>query len=52
MITGASWFIWFHLAKRLLDEGYNVIWFDNENDYYYVALKVDRRKILESEEKY
>ena len=52
MITGASWFIWFHLAKRLLDEGYNVIWFDNENDYYDVALKVDRRKILESYDNY
>lgn len=47
LITGSSWFIWFHLAKRLLDEWNNVIWFDNENDYYDVTLKQARRKQLE-----
>lgn len=47
LVTGSSWFIWFHLAKRLLDEWNNVIWFDNENDYYDVTLKQARRKQLE-----
>ncbi|HKL44523.1 MAG TPA: NAD-dependent epimerase/dehydratase family protein [Candidatus Absconditabacterales bacterium] len=47
LITGTSGFIGFHLAKRLLEEGRNIIGFDNENDYYDVNLKVARRNILE-----
>lgn len=47
LITGSSWFIWFHLSKRLLDEWNNIIWFDNENDYYDVSLKLARRNLLE-----
>jgi len=48
LITWISWFIWFHLAKRLLTEWQTkVIWFDNENDYYDVNLKVARRNELE-----
>jgi len=47
LITWTSGFIWFHLAKRLLEEWRNIIWFDNENDYYDVNLKVARRNILE-----
>lgn len=47
LITWTSWFIWFHLAKRLLDEWNQVIWFDNENDYYDISLKHARRKQLE-----
>lgn len=46
LITGSSWFIWFHLAKRLLEEWFCVIWFDNENNYYDVKLKIARRNIL------
>lgn len=48
LITWTSWFIGFHLAKRLLEEwNTKIIWFDNENDYYDVNLKILRRKILE-----
>lgn len=47
LITGTSGFIGFHVAKKLLDEGYKIIGFDNENDYYDVNLKIARRKILE-----
>ena len=47
LITWTSWFIWFHLAKKLLDEWKQIIWFDNENDYYDVNLKHARREQLE-----
>lgn len=47
LITGTSGFIWFHTAKKLLEEWKSVIWFDNENDYYDVNLKIARRNILE-----
>jgi len=48
LITWTSWFIGFHLAKKLLEEWKtNVIWFDNENDYYDVNLKLARKDILE-----
>lgn len=46
-ITGAAGFIGFHLAKRLLDEGCNVIGLDNLNNYYDVNLKKARLAIIE-----
>jgi UDP-glucuronate 4-epimerase len=48
LITWSSWFIWFHLSKKLLKKWINILWFDNENDYYDIKLKQDRRNILES----
>ena len=48
LVTWSSWFIWFHLTKKLLENWINVLWFDNENNYYDVSLKTDRRKILET----
>ncbi len=47
LITGTSGFIGFHLATRLLKEWNKVVWIDNENDYYDVQLKKDRRAELE-----
>ncbi len=48
LITWTSWFIWFHLAKKFLEKwNIKIIWFDCENDYYDVNLKLARRKILE-----
>lgn len=47
LLTGSSGFIGFHTAQRLLKEGFFVIWYDNENDYYDVNLKLSRRTILE-----
>ncbi len=48
LITGAAGFIGFHLAKRLLDDGKDVIGLDNLNDYYDVSLKRDRLAQLTS----
>ena len=47
LITGGAGFIGFHLTKRLLAEGADVIGFDNLNDYYDVQLKEDRLQILQ-----
>lgn len=49
LVTGLAGFIGFHVAKRLLDEGYEVIGLDNLNDYYDVQLKIDRLKELQVE---
>ncbi len=46
-MTGAAGFIGMHSAKKLLDEGHEVIGIDNLNDYYDVTLKEDRLKLLE-----
>lgn len=42
LITGVAGFIGYHLAKRLLDDGFTVIGFDNLNSYYDVRLKKSR----------
>jgi len=47
LITWTSWFIWFHLAKKLLDRWDDVVWIDCENDYYDQTIKYARRDILE-----
>ena len=46
LVTGSAGFIGFHLSKKYLENGYNVIGIDNMNDYYSVKLKEDRNKIL------
>jgi UDP-glucuronate 4-epimerase len=47
LVTGAAGFIGFHLTKRLLDRGDQVVGLDNLNDYYDVQLKRDRLAQLE-----
>ncbi len=47
LVTGSAGFIGFHLARRLLEDGEEVIGLDNFNDYYSVKLKRDRQAILE-----
>ena len=42
LITGAAGFIGFHLTRRLLANGYEVIGLDNLNGYYDVTLKQAR----------
>jgi UDP-glucuronate 4-epimerase len=52
MVTGAAGFIGFHLCKRLIEEGDEVVGIDNLNDYYDVALKKARLAQLESKKKF
>ena len=42
LVTGAAGFIGFHLSKRLLERGTNVVGFDNVNPYYDTSLKQAR----------
>ena len=42
LVTGAAGFIGFHLTKRLLYEGFDVIGLDDLNSYYDPTLKVAR----------
>lgn len=52
MITGSAGFIGFHLSKKLLEAGCEIVGFDNLNDYYDVQLKLDRLAILKEYEKF
>ncbi len=48
LVTGAAGFIGFHLSKRLLMMGEEVLGIDNLNDYYDVGLKQARLAQLEN----
>lgn len=52
MVTGAAGFIGFHLCKRLLEEGGDVVGIDNLNDYYDVTLKKARLSQLETKKNF
>ena len=45
-VTGSAGFIGFHLCKRLLDDGHDVLGVDNLNPYYDVNLKKARLSML------
>ncbi|KAF2098727.1 nucleoside-diphosphate-sugar epimerase [Rhizodiscina lignyota] len=45
-ITGTAGFIGFHLARRLLEEGHDVVGFDGMTPYYNVKLKEMRHAVL------
>lgn len=47
LITGAAGFIGFHLAQKLHSLKYEILGFDNFNDYYDPQLKYSREKNLE-----
>ena len=42
LITGIAGFVGYHLAKKLLELGHEVVGYDNINDYYDVNLKYAR----------
>tara|TARA_B100000963_G_scaffold359872_1_gene388573 strand:- start:999 stop:1946 length:948 start_codon:yes stop_codon:yes gene_type:complete len=46
IVTGCVGFIGFHLTKKLLSFGIDVIGIDNIDDYYSIKLKFDRLKTL------
>ena len=48
LVTGSAGFIGFHLCKRLIEEGFEVIGLDNLNNYYEVNLKKDRVKQIQN----
>ena len=52
LVTGAAGFIGFHLAKKLLDAGHDLIGYDNVNDYYDPSLKEARLAILNDSENF
>ena len=46
LVTGAAGFIGFHVTKKLLERGDNIIGIDNLNEYYDSKLKEARLEIL------
>jgi UDP-glucuronate 4-epimerase len=42
LITGTAGFVGFHLAEKLIQDGYEITGLDSINDYYDVALKYGR----------
>ncbi|UCH13372.1 MAG: GDP-mannose 4,6-dehydratase, partial [Bacteroidales bacterium] len=42
LITGTAGFIGFHLVKKLVNAGYDIVGLDNINDYYDINLKYSR----------
>ena len=47
LVTGAAGFIGFHVARRLLVDGHEVVGLDAVNHYYDVRLKEARLAILQ-----
>lgn len=52
LVTGTAGFIGYHLAKRLLDDGNDVVGVDIVNDYYDVRVKEKRNEDLLSYDNY
>jgi len=48
LVTGAAGFIGFHVCKRFIKEGIEVVGIDNLNSYYDINLKKNRIKELEN----
>ena len=52
LVTGSAGFIGFHLCRRLLADGHQVIGIDNLNPYYDVNLKLARLAILREQSRF
>lgn len=52
MVTGAAGFIGFHVSKRLLERGDDVLGIDNLNHYYDVSLKEARLALLKEHKRF
>jgi UDP-glucuronate 4-epimerase len=52
LITGCAGFIGFHVAHRLLQEGYSIVGLDNLNDYYEVSLKQSRLALIQGQPRF
>jgi len=52
LVTGAAGFIGFHIARRLLGEGRDVVGLDNLNAYYDPGLKQARLELLRADPKF
>lgn len=52
LVTGSNGFVGMHTAERLLEEGYEVVGVDNNNDYYDVNLKYSRQERLEKHDEF
>jgi UDP-glucuronate 4-epimerase len=52
LVTGAAGFIGFHVARRLLVQGRNVVGLDNLNNYYDPALKEARLNVLREDSRF
>ena len=46
LVTGCAGFIGFHVCKKLLQDGNQIIGLDNLNDYYDPKLKKSRIKLI------
>ena len=46
LVTGAAGFIGYHVSKKLIENGHEVVGLDNINDYYDINLKFARLKEL------
>ena len=49
LVTGSAGFIGFHVARRLLAEGHEVVGFDGMTPYYDVSLKEQRLALLSAD---